>query len=224
MTVKLPYQLIAGLLSLSLASCYQPPYNNFKPYQPGWKKVAVGLGVGTVVGAAAGNTLAGTAIGGLAGAAVAAHEGSRRHLLQELNAQNIQYVEYGDTKSLIVPTDQYYLFNSAQLNDLCFPGLMNIIKLVKQYPPTPIYVAAFTDNIGTKAHKKKLSQARAETMVSFLWANGIDAQCLHGEGYSDKHSIGDNKIIHGSAFNRRIELQWFTAQKPHLVPYRFAMK
>ncbi|MDI1352690.1 MAG: OmpA family protein, partial [bacterium] len=98
----------------------------------------------------------------------------------------------------------------------------NIIKLLKLYPQSPIYVAVFTDNVGTREHKKRLSQAQAETMLTFLWANDIQAMRLKAEGYGDKNDISDNHWIHGSAQNRRIEIQWFTgivaqAQRPIIM-------
>ena len=112
---------------------------------------------------------------------------------------------------LIVPTDKYFEFNSPKLNDICYQGLNEIVKMVKLYPCSTIYVAAFTDNIGSYEHKKRLSQAQAETMLTFLWANGIKAEQLNAEGFGDQYSIGDNTLIHGSAYNRRIEIQWVNA-------------
>jgi flagellar motor protein MotB len=45
-------------------------------------------------------------------------------------------------------------------------------------------------------------------MLTFLWANDIQARRLKAEGYGDRFDIGDNKLIRGSAYNRRIEIQW----------------
>jgi flagellar motor protein MotB len=67
-----------------------------------------------------------------------------------------------------------------------------------------------------------LSQAQAETILTFLWANNIPAMLLKAEGYGDKNAVSDNTLIHGSAQNRRIEIQWFTglvAQAPPQIMY-----
>lgn len=135
-------------------------------------------------------------------------------LIKQLYRYNIQYVQYGDLNTLIVPTDKYYEFNSPKLNDVNYPGLIITARLLQHYENCPIYVAGFSDNIGTDEHKEKLSQARAETMVGFLWANNIEAQRFHAQGYGDKHAIGDNDTMHGSAYNRRIEIQW-VSNGPH---------
>ena len=108
-----------------------------------------------------------------------------------------------------MPTDKYFMFESPRLNEVCYAGLLNIISLLRLYPHSPVYVAAFTDDVGTNSHKKRLSQAQAETMLTYLWANGIQAYRLKAEGYGDKNTVADNALIHGSAMNRRIEIQWF---------------
>ncbi|KTD23262.1 C-OmpA-like family protein CmpA [Legionella londiniensis] len=204
--------------SLILCGCFQPPYNHFREDKRALRQTGFGAAFGTAVGAMAG-TVAGSAgagaiVGGVTGAAVGMYKNSKKAIIHELKQQDIEFVQYGDTLTLIVPTDKYFEFNSPRLNDICYPGLINIIRLLKFYPCTPIYVAGFTDDIGSRRHKKMLSQAQAETMLTFLWANNIDAHRLHAEGYADKYAIGDNKLIRGSAYNRRIEIQWLNAAAP----------
>lgn len=232
MSVKTAARLpvYVGLLALTLSGCFHPPYNNFRNDHRTLRQVAlfagVGAGAGAAVGAVAGNTAAGAIIGGATGAAIGLVKNTQRALIKEIQNQDMQYIVYGNTSTLVVPTDRYFIFNSPHLNDICYPGLNNIIRLLRYYPNTPVYVAAFTDNIGARYHKKMLSQAQAETMLTFLWANGIPAQLLHAEGYSDKHDVGDNKWIHGSAYNRRIEIQWLngSTSPTQPVPYISATK
>ena len=217
---------IIGLLISSLSGCFYPPFNNFRDDHARTSEVIggtlAGAGVGALIGSVAGQTATGAVVGTAVGASASLYRNSRASLIKAMtNDEDMQFIEYGDSITLIIPTDRYYLFNSPHLNDLCYKGLNNIIKLIKLYPDTPVYVAAFTDNIGSKHHKRMLSQARAETMLTFLWAHDINAQRLHAEGYSDKHDVGDNHLIHGSAFNRRIEIQWLKtpSSKPQRPPY-----
>ena len=137
----------------------------------------------------------------------------RARLIEKIRREDIQFVRYGDQYTLLVPTDHYFVFNSPQLNDICYRGLNDIAALIKTYHYEKIYVAAFTDDVGSSHHKDKLSNARAETMLTFLWAKRIPAQYLIAEGYGDEHDIGDNHLIHSSAYNRRIEIQWTETKK-----------
>lgn len=221
----LRYLILSGLLLLT--SCYSPPYNQFQRHNFVIGPAAKGAAVGAAVGAAASSTLIGTGIGAGVGAgvglAVGIYKDSRPAIIKSLAKSDIIYYRYGDTNLLLVPTDRYFLFNSAQLNDICYHGLFNIVRLLKFYPHSTIYVAGFTDNIGSTLHKNKLSQARAEAMITWLWAHGIQARRLHAEGYGDKHDVAPNAIIHGSAFNRRLEIEWmdvpFVKKEAHHFGY-----
>lgn len=206
--------LCYSVIGCLLTSCYKPPYNNFQPDYPTTRKTVAGAGVGAVTGAVISGTVSGTLVGGVIGGTIGGVVGlsknTKKAIIKELRSQDIEYVQYGDTVTLFVPTDKYFIFNSPRLNERCYPGLESIAKLIRLYPPTPVYVAAFTDNVGSHTHKRKMSQAQAETMMSYLWAQGIESARLKAEGYGDKNDIADNTIIHGSAQNRRIEIQWFT--------------
>ncbi len=213
-----------SLLFSTLTGCFHPPYNNFNEDKRTLRQTAFGTGVGAgagwVIGTVAGTASTGLAIGALTGAAIAVSKNSKRAIIKELSQQDIQFIEYGNTSTVVVPTDHYFVFDTPHLNDICYPGLISILRLLKYYPDSTIYVAGFTDNVGSRHHKKMLSQARAEAMLTFLWANDIQAQRLQAEGYADKNTIGDNKLIHGSAYNRRLEIQIVNA--PNVPPSRLA--
>ncbi|CEK11789.1 C-OmpA-like family protein CmpA [Legionella hackeliae] len=218
--------IFISLISFVLSSCYKyhPPYNNFKPYRRTYVTTPPGALAGTAAMAAAGGpVIAGTAIGAAMGAGVGGYKDSKRSLIRQIQQHEIQYIQYGDTVTFVVPTDRYFMFNSPRLNELCFPGLALLIKLLKTFPPCcPIYVAGFTNDVGSRYHKNKLTQAQAEAMLTFLWANDIPAQRLSAEGYGDKHPVSDNRLVHGSAQNRRLEIQVFyscATQAPQPAPY-----
>lgn len=221
-----------SLISLMLSSCYRyhPPYNNFKPYRRAYVTTPPSTIVGTAAMAAAGGPviLAGTAVGAVIGGGTGLYKDSKSALIKQIRQHEIQYIQYGDTVTFVIPTDRYFMFNSPRLNELCFPGLALLIKLIKTFPPCcSIYVAGFTNDVGSREHKNKLTQAQAEAMLTFLWANDIPAQRLNAEGYGDKYPVSDNTLVHGSAQNRRLEIQVFytcPAQTPQPVAYNGYIK
>jgi outer membrane protein OmpA-like peptidoglycan-associated protein len=210
--------LITSLLILPLTACHNRSKEEFNPgntaFANGIISAGVGAGVGAAVGSLAGNTVAGAAIGGAVGTTAGFYQSQPSTIIKNLNAEDIQYVTYGESHTLIIPTDKYYKINSPQMSAYCPEAMTNVVRLLKHHPHCKIYVAAFTDDIGSDEHKKKLSQAQAETMVTYLWAHDIPAEKLSGEGYADKHAVSDNQLIHGSAQNRRIEIQWACAPEP----------
>ena len=137
-----------------------------------------------------------------------------RGFIKELGIQAIQFIQRGDRITLIIPTDRYYIFNSPDLDDLKYPILDNVAKLVKLFPCSRVTVASFSDDVGKRIIREKLTKARAETMLTFLWANGVPAQLLTAESFGSHFAVGNNAIIHGSAYNRRIEIQWWTGKNP----------
>lgn len=199
--IKLRLALFS-LLPIILSNCYSPPYNNFLPDH---KRYSTNPDFHQGIGP---KRLPGRGL----------YKGGKKALIDSLIDFDIQYVYHGATHTLIIPTDRYYLFDSPRLNPVCYPGLARIIKLMEYYPDSTFYVAGFTDNIGSKQHKNTLSQAQAETMLTYLWANGINSRQLNAEGYGDKFAVSDNSIIHGSAQNRRIEVQWFNPIEQRINP------
>ena len=200
------------LFTCTLTACLKPPFNQFQPQPTNLKAVAPLTGVGALtgflIGSTAVSTVIGAAIGGTAGTMISLYRTSKFSILSDLQKEDIQFVQYGDTMTLIIPTDHYFLFNSATINETCYQGLNNIIRLLSFYPCHRIYVAGFTDNVGSGSYNRHHSQQQAEAIATFLWANGIPANYLYAQGYGDQHTLGDNKFIRGSAYNRRIEIQW----------------
>jgi len=189
--VAIKHLLCLFIMTGVLSSCFQPPYNNFKS-----------------------DTFDGDACEKPMLYSRAEKANIARSTIRKLEAHAIQFVQRGDRITLIVPTDRYYIFNSPNLNDLQYPGLNNVAKLVKLFPCTRVTVASFSDDIGTRALREKLTKARAESMLTFLWAKGVPAQLLTAESFGSHFAVANNRITHGSAYNRRVEIQWWTGKKP----------
>lgn len=186
---------LIGSITWMLGACFQPPFNNFKSQSMDFGDTETCGSKKILHSRAERNTIA-------------------RNMIRKLGTQHIQFIQRGDRMTIIVPTDRYYFFNTPDLNDVHYQGLNDVATLIKLFPCSRINVAAFGDNVGKNTLKYKLTKARAEAMITFLWAKGIPAQLLTPEGYGDKFPIGDNRIVHGSAYNRRIEIQWWTGKNP----------
>lgn len=223
---------LGSLTSILLNACYHPPYNNFKPHNAHTGRVAKGVAVGSAAGAimspvGPGMIPAGAAAGALIAGVNSLYREGKNGIANTLRANDVEYIEYGDTRTLIVPTDRYFLFNSAEFNDICYPGLEAILAMINLHPHSPITIAGFTDNVGLLRKQQQLSQARAEEMLGFLWANGLSSARLQAQGLASRFAVADNKTVHGSAQNRRLEIQWQVTSKPpccKTAPYQTVMK
>lgn len=115
-------------------------------------------------------------------------------LLDELNAKGFitLYINFDTNKSDIKPESQ--------------PTLAEVAKALKASPNVNISVDGHTDNVGTAAANKLLSENRAKSVVGALTAQGIAAARMSAVGYGQEKPIADNRSEEGRAKNRRVEL------------------
>jgi OmpA-OmpF porin, OOP family len=102
------------------------------------------------------------------------------------------YINFDTGKSVVKPESQ--------------PIIEQIVQMLKSNPDLKIGVEGHTDNVGTPASNKTLSEARAKSVVSSIVAQGITAERLSPAGYGQDKPIGDNNTEEGRAKNRRVEL------------------
>jgi outer membrane protein OmpA-like peptidoglycan-associated protein len=67
-----------------------------------------------------------------------------------------------------------------------------------------IRIEGHTDNQGSAAYNKGLSQRRAEAVVAYLVNKGIDRSRLIARGFGLEKPIADNHTDEGRAMNRRV--------------------
>lgn len=203
-----------GAFLLLLMACYHPPYNDFKPEYPLVPYTAAGTAVGAIVGAAASAPLTGVGIGAAGGVLVGLYNSSKPKIIQDMRKQDIELIEYQHKITLILPTDHYFKFNSPKFHELQFRGLAAMMAFIRLYPYATFHVAVFSDRVGSVEESLKLGEARAHTMLTFLYANGVPVEQLTAQSIGPYFAIGDHALIHGSAYNRRLEIQWDTRENP----------
>ena len=84
--------------------------------------------------------------------------------------------------------------------------LGEVQKALEQNESLKIRIEGHTDNVGQKAANQTLSEKRAQAVMGWLIAHGIDASRLTAKGYGDSKPVADNATEEGRAKNRRVEL------------------
>lgn len=81
-----------------------------------------------------------------------------------------------------------------------------IKKVLANNKDLKLRIEGHTDNTGDKAHNKKLSNERANTVLKELTSSGIDQTRLKASGYGDEKPLVANDSEANKAKNRRVEL------------------
>lgn len=97
-------------------------------------------------------------------------------------------------------------FNKADIKPESQPIINEIVTLLKSNPSLKLTVEGHTDNIGTSLYNRRLSEARARSVVLALTTQGIEAGRLKAVGYGQDKPITDNSTDEGRSKNRRVEL------------------
>jgi OmpA-OmpF porin, OOP family len=99
-------------------------------------------------------------------------------------------------------------FNSgkADVNARYSDEIAKLADYMKKYPTTTAVIEGHTDNVGSPEGNMKLSQRRAESVLSYLVDKfGIDRSRLSAKGYGETRPIAYNTTSVGRQKNRRIE-------------------
>jgi OOP family OmpA-OmpF porin len=75
---------------------------------------------------------------------------------------------------------------------------------MKKYANTTAVIEGHTDEVGSAADNMKLSQSRADSVVTYLATHGIARSRLKAVGYGETRPIADNRTQLGKRMNRRI--------------------
>ena len=88
-----------------------------------------------------------------------------------------------------------------------FLRILLLISLLSDIPTLKIEISGHTDNIGTESFNEILSQRRADAVVRYLVAKGINKDRLSAKGYGQSLPVESNDTEQGRAANRRTEFE-----------------
>ena len=115
-----------------------------------------------------------------------------------------QPVKSGDY-NLALRKDFKFGFNETNLNEEAKAYLDELASLLETHPGTQLEVIGHTDDVGSVSANKKISIKRAEVVVEYLVAKGIDSKRLKATGKGTSEPLVDNNTEENRAKNRRVE-------------------
>jgi OmpA-OmpF porin, OOP family len=86
------------------------------------------------------------------------------------------------------------------------PIIEQLATLLKTHADLKLSIEGHTDNVGTPASNKTLSEQRAKSVMNAVVQKGIAAGRLTAVGWGQDKPIADNRSEAGRAKNRRVEI------------------
>jgi outer membrane protein OmpA-like peptidoglycan-associated protein len=105
-----------------------------------------------------------------------------------------------------IALDIHFATGKAEILPESQPIIDQIVLLLKKQPGLRVGVEGHTDNTGTPASNKTLSDARAKAVAAAIVASGIGANRVDAVGFGQERPIADNRTEEGRAKNRRVEI------------------
>lgn len=100
-----------------------------------------------------------------------------------------------------------FVHGSATLTENASSTLSEIATTLNQHKNVGLRVEGHTDNTGDPNYNLDLSTKRAQSVVDYLVAVGIENTRLVAEGFGDQQPIATNDTKEGRSKNRRIEFK-----------------
>jgi len=85
--------------------------------------------------------------------------------------------------------------------------LDEVVTIMNDHSDVTINVEGYADETGTANYNLKLSEKRADYVISYLVKKGIAKERLVKKFYGKTNFASDNKTSTGRALNRRVEIK-----------------
>lgn len=115
--------------------------------------------------------------------------------------------------SKVVLNNIFFDFDKSTLRQISNVELRNLIRFMNKYPGVSVEISGYTDSKGDAAYNMKLSQDRAQIVVNYLIAKGINNTRMTAKGYGENNPDSPNQKPDGTddpegrQLNRRVELK-----------------
>ncbi|AUX23689.1 outer membrane protein [Sorangium cellulosum] len=108
-------------------------------------------------------------------------------------------------KEIKITQQIHFEFDKDKIRPESFPILNAVVEVLQAHPKIKIEIQGHTDNRGSAAYNKKLSDRRAAAVKKYLVAKGIDESRLTSKGYGMEVPIVPNTSDQNRALNRRVQ-------------------
>ncbi len=189
---------------------------NADSHQRAKRGALIGAAIGTAAGLLSGDSaverrqhaMVGAGIGALAGGAIGNYQDRQEaELRRETAGTGIDVSREGDVIKLNLPDGVTFDFNHTDIKPQFYPSLNTIANTMREYSQTIVEVSGHTDSIGSDAINQRISEQRAQSVASYLMAQGVQSARFEIVGMGKRYPVADNSTDYGRSLNRRVEIR-----------------
>ncbi|HJF28755.1 OmpA family protein [Acinetobacter bohemicus] len=182
--------------------------------------------LGTLIGAAAGYGVSkgnantsrqnnrAAAIGAVVGGAAGVYLDSKeKKLRQQMAGTGVEVGRNPDgSVGLIMPGNITFDTNKANIKPNFYATLDKVAQTLAEDNKSGILVTGYTDSTGNDSINIPLSQARAQSVASYMASRGISTARINAQGHGSANPIASNATAEGREQNRRVEISIYAIQ------------
>jgi outer membrane protein OmpA-like peptidoglycan-associated protein len=99
----------------------------------------------------------------------------------------------------------YFAWNEATLQEVSFPVLDEVVVVLKENKNFRVEVEGHASSEGSDERNQALSEQRANAVLDYLTAHGIEKERLTSKGFAASVPTDTNDTVEGRDNNRRVE-------------------
>ena len=182
--------------------------------------------LGTLIGAAAGYGISkgnanssrqnnrAAAIGAVLGGATGVYlDNKEKKLRQQMAGTGVEVKRNPDgSVGLVMPGNITFDTNKSNIKPNFYSTLNKVAQTLTEDNKSGILVTGYTDSTGNDSINIPLSQARAQSVASYLASQGVSTTRINAQGHGAANPIASNATAEGREQNRRVEISIYAIQ------------
>ncbi|MFO0686598.1 MAG: OmpA family protein [Sandaracinus sp.] len=119
------------------------------------------------------------------------------------------------SEGIVIHQQVFFVTDRATIRPESHAILDTVAQVMRDFPDITIEVQGHTDSRGNDRHNMQLSQARADSVRTYLMQQGISGDRMTAVGYGETMPIEDNATDAGRSMNRRVEFHRTDGRASH---------
>lgn len=102
----------------------------------------------------------------------------------------------------------FFDFDKSELKAEAYDELDEVTKLMRHNPAWQLELAGHTDDVGSDAYNLPLSEARARSVGTYIFMNGVEEERMSYQGFGNAKPLENDTTVEARTKNRRVEIRF----------------